>query len=115
MKAQKARKPSKAELEAHLRELEREYELARMGLARGFITALAGMLGVVVTTLAALVPVLVLSREWISGLHLVAIIGILATALVIYFAFVFGRAARIQAEISQTKKRLDVEVGRKVR
>ena len=45
----------------------------------------------------------------------VAIFGILASAIIVYFAFVFGRSARIKAEIAKEKKRLEVEVGRKVR
>ena len=42
------------------------------------------------------------------------IIGILAAAIVMYFAFVFRRAARIKAEISATKKAIEIEAGNSV-
>ncbi|HLF82604.1 MAG TPA: hypothetical protein VI837_00350 [Blastocatellia bacterium] len=54
-------------------------------------------------------------RDVLSGTHIVIIFGILAASVVIYFSFVFGRAARLRAEITKTKKLIEVVSGDKVR
>lgn len=115
MSAPKSKKPRITELEIRLRELEKEYELATMGLSGGLKTVNSAILGVVATTAAAILAPVVAGVIWLSGTQLVIMIGILASSFVIYFALVFGRAARIKAEISETRKLLEIEAGKKVR
>ena len=66
------------------------------------------------TLLASAVVLVMTGKTFINGNQLVLIFGILATAVIIYFAFVFGRAARIKAKIEKEKKELHIEVGRKI-
>jgi DNA-binding Lrp family transcriptional regulator len=106
---------SATELKARLKELEREYELAREGLRSGFYkTAMAMVSGLVSLGVAAFVFV---SRGpgFIDGWQLIVIFGIMAVALVIYYSFVFGRSAKLRAEISKTKKLIEVSSGENVR
>ncbi len=98
-----------------LRELEMEYELATQGLIKGLPASIAAMLSGSLTILAAAVVLIMTGVELLSGSQLVVIIGILATAIIVYFAFVFGRAAKIKARIDKEKKEFEVEAGKKVR
>lgn len=106
---------SKNELEIRLRELEKEYELATRGLNAEFAMMRLAMLLVVILLLfggLSLIPVI---KEWISGFQVVIIIVVSIVSVLAYFALVFGRAARIQAELSETKKPIEIEIGKKVR
>ena len=105
----------KQELEAHLYALEREYDLAHDGLIKGKIFSLSAIASVLATMVIGLVAFLKQGNGFLNGNHIVAIVGILAFALIIYFAFVFGRAAKLRAEISKTKKQLEMVAGDKVR
>lgn len=98
-----------------LRELEMEYELATRGLTKGLPATFAAMLSGLMSLLATAVVLVMTGKTLLTGNQLVIIFGILATAIIIYFAFVFGRAARIKAQINKEKKELEVEVGRRVR
>ena len=108
--------PNKDEQEARLQHLEREYALATLGLnklsERGLPLVILGILG---TVIAGIIPLIWVGRTFLSGTHIVIIVGIVAASLMMYCAFVFGRAARIRAEISRTKKMLDIEAGDSVR
>jgi hypothetical protein len=92
-----------------------EYELATKGLTKGLPATLAAMLSGLMTMLAAGVVLVMTGKTLLSGNQLVMIFGILAVAIIIYFAFVFGRAARIKAQITREKHELQVEAGKKVR
>lgn len=107
------------ELEARLNTL--NHELSMAGLSQGLRMALAaGLSGLITIIIAFIGFVIALSSstgkgvQFISGWQIVAIIGIFVAGLIIYFAFVFGRRARIKAEISQTIKQLEIEAGEKV-
>jgi nitrate/nitrite transporter NarK len=106
---------SKKELELRLKELEHEYALARAGLTMGIWGAGGVMLSGLATMILALIPIIVVGKMFLSGTHLVIIFFILAAAVVIFFSFVFGRTAKIRAEISETKKLLELSSGDKVR
>lgn len=45
---------------------------------------------------------------FLSGHHLVALVAIVAVAFVAYFSFVFRRTTKLRAEISETKKLLEM-------
>src|SRR6185369_5156411 len=108
---------SKRELEIRVRELENEYAytLSLAGLGKGMITTIMAMVSGLLTLIAALIAFLWSGPGFLSGTHLVIIFGILAAAIIIYFSFVFGRAAKIRAEISETKKLIEVSSGDKAR
>jgi len=111
----RARTRNKAGLEERLRQLELEYELAREGLAKGRTATIAVILSGLATLIIAVVPLIWRGKEFLSGTHIVIIFSVLAIAVVVYFSFVFGRTARIRAEISETRKMLDVASGKSVR
>jgi len=98
-----------------LRELELEYELARLGLRKSLTGALLAASYGLMSLLALAVVLVMTGVQLFGGNQLVAIFGILALAVIIYFVIVFGRTARIQAEIGKEKQRLEVEIGKKVR
>jgi hypothetical protein len=111
----KAKPLSKKELEIRLKELEHEYELARAGLAKGIWATGGAMLSGLLSLAIAVIALIWTGKEFLTGTHLVIIFFILAAAIVIYFSFVFGRTSRIRAEISETKKMLEMSSGDKVR
>lgn len=98
-----------------LRELEMEYELATKGLTKGLPATFAVMLSGLMTLLGVAVVLVLTGETLLTGNQLVMIFGILATAVIIYFAFVFGRAARIKAQINKEKKEFEVAAGKMVR
>ncbi|MCX5643536.1 MAG: hypothetical protein NTZ17_02450 [Phycisphaerae bacterium] len=106
---------SKEELELHLKGLEREYELARLGMIKGQGATRMGVAGALVTTVLSFTAFFLTGKSLLTGTHLVIIVLIIAASLVIFSSFVFGRAARIRAEISKTKKSLEIVSGDKVR
>jgi hypothetical protein len=91
------------ELEIQLRHLEEEYSLAKSGLRGGLITSTIAILGVIFSFSTASAKMQIL-----SGNNLVAIVGIVAAAIVIYFSFVFRRLAAVKLEISKTKIALEM-------
>jgi hypothetical protein len=108
---------SKRELETRVRELENEYAytLSLAGLGKGMITTMMVIVSGLLTLIAALIAFLWSGPGFLSGTHLVIIFGILAAAIVVYFSFVFGRVAKIRAEINETKKLIEVSSGDKAR
>lgn len=50
-----------------------------------------------------------------SGQQLVILFALMIFGLVIYFSFIFGRAAKLRLEITKTKKSLEVSSGDNVR
>jgi hypothetical protein len=106
---------SKRELELHLAELKEEYSLARMGLAKGGLTVMTAIVGLVCTLGVSLFAFLKRGEGFINGNHYVALVLIVAFAAVIYFSFVFGRTAKLRAEISETRKLLEMSSGDSVR
>ena len=111
-------KSSNDELEARLEELEKleaEYwKLAMAGLGKGLIFSFGGFIMIIALVVIALLAIIRTGIALLTGNHLVAIIGILFAFLLLYFAFVFGRVAKIRAEISKTKKQIEVEAGESV-
>jgi hypothetical protein len=101
-------KLSENELRVKLRELEEESRLSRSGLYVGGISAMCAMFAVLASfSIDAKMAV-------VSGNHLVMIVGIVAGAIIVYFSFVFRRAARVRMEISKTKTALEMGSGEKV-
>ena len=88
-----------------------EYDLAKMGLSKGRLMTLS----LIVVGLISMMGVLFRPQSGVTGTHLVVIYAIIAFALVIYFAFVFGRVANLKAEITEKKKLLEMKAGDKVR
>jgi len=108
-------KPIEIEKSENLIELELEHKLAYNGLIKGMKAASAAMLSGFFTLMASGVVLIVSNKELLTGIQLVLIFAILATAIIIYFAFVFGRAAKIKVEISKEKKKLEVDSGKTTR
>lgn len=101
---------TKKELEVQLAALKEEYRLASNGLIIGTILTLGVMASMVLTKFAPLVK-----EGLLSGTHLVLMVLICAFAVVIYFSFVFGRAAKLRAKITEKEKLLEMSSGDKVR
>lgn len=110
---------SQKELEIRLYQLEKEYELATRGLNLDFAAIRFMAVLIAASTLTLLLikglSLIAAIKDWISGFQVAAIIIVTVLSILAYFALVFGRAAKIRAEISQTKKRIEIEVGKKVR
>ena len=109
------RKPTRAELELRLEELKAEYDLARTGLMKGFLGTIGAMISGLGTLVISVVAFMKTGKDFLTGNHIVIIFGILAVTILIYFSFVFGRAAKIKTEITKTKKLLEMSSGDKVR
>ena len=89
-----------------LRQLESEYGLATRGLAaRAPKTYAAIIIGFLIFLVAALL-LAATGKQLFSGWPLVWVFGIIATALLIYYSFVYMRACKLKAEIAKEKKRL---------
>jgi len=67
------------------------------------------------TLAAALYAFVAVGPGFLSGDNLVFIFGMMIAALVIYFSFVFGRAAKIRMEVSKTKKLIELASAENVR
>lgn len=106
---------SSDELKAKLDELRMEYDLARTGLTKGIFATGSAIVAGLISLGGGLYAFVKKGPGFLSGIHLVFIFAIMAAALVIYFAFVFGRTARVRAEINETKKLLEISAGEKVR
>ncbi len=106
---------SKSEIEVRLEELEYEYSLAKTGLLKGgFATVLAFLAGIM-SLGAALYAFLKKGPGFISGNHLIVMFALMIGALIVYFSFVFGRAAKLKMDIRKQKKLLEISSGDNVR
>jgi hypothetical protein len=84
--------------------------MLKSGYATLYMSILA-LVGLVLTFVARFYR----DRELFYGIHVVMLVLTVAAALIMFSSFVFGRAARIKAEISKTKKQLEMVAGDKVR
>lgn len=91
------------ELEIKLRHLEEEYALSRAGLRGGLITSTIAIVGVIASFVVPSAKM-----DILSGNNLVAIVGIVAAAIIIYFSFVYRRLAAVKLEISKTRIALEM-------
>jgi len=97
-----------------LRQLEWEYQLATRGLAaRASKTYAAIIIGFWIF-LAATLLLAANGRQLFRGWPLVWVFGVIATAMLIYYLFVYTRACRLKAEIAKEKKRLELAAGKLV-
>ena len=97
---------SEQELRLRLEHLREEYKLARQGLFGGLITS--GMAIVALTITAGI-------KIGFMGSSYVWLVLIAASAIVIYFAFVFGRIASIRTKITKTQLSLNIVAGQNAR
>lgn len=102
-------------IELKIRQLELEYDLANKGLAKGQTSTILVLLSGLTTLLASSVVLVLTSIPLLTGQQLVFIFGILSFSIIIYFAFVFGRAAKIRIEIENEKKKFEIEAGGKAK
>jgi CheY-like chemotaxis protein len=103
------------ELHLELTRLEREYELARLGLGKSQNVTGMGIVSVLITMLLAFGASMWGARSFLSGMEIVIIVAIVAIGLVAYMAMVFGRAARIKGRITDKEKELEMVLGDDVR
>jgi hypothetical protein len=103
------------ELKARLEELRHDYDLSRTALIKGGYITYAAFASALATIGMGLYAFLQKGEGFLNGSHFIAIFLILAASLIIYFSFVFGRQAKLRAEISRTKKLLEVSSGESVR
>ena len=97
-----------------LRQLETEYQLAARGLAARAPKTYATM---IVGFSIFLVVALVLAangKQLFPGWPLVWVFGVIATAVLIYYSFVYRRACKIKTKIAKEKKRLELAAGKLV-
>jgi hypothetical protein len=97
---------SKQEQLLQLEHLREEYRPARQGLFGGLVTSAMAIIGLTVTAGMKLASL---------GGYYVWIVLIAACAIIVYFAFVFGRIARIKTKISKTQMELGMEAGANTR
>ena len=90
-------------MKTRLKELQHEYTLAHEGLTKGFKGTTGAMISVSITLIVALIGFLITGSGFLSGNHIVIIFGILAATVIVYFSFVFGRAAKLHAEIQKQR------------
>ena len=95
-----------------LRQLETEYQLAARGLAaRAPKTYAVMMVGFSIFLVVALV-LAANGKQLFPGWPLVWTFGVIATAMLIYYLFVYIRACRLKVEIAKEKKRLELAAGK---
>jgi hypothetical protein len=94
-----------------LRQLEMEYQLATRGLAARAPKTYASI--IVGFSIFLLVSLLLAAsgKQLFPGWPLVWLFGIIAAAVLIYYAFVYTRACKLKAEIAKEKKRLELAGG----
>ena len=95
-----------------LRQLESEYRLATRGLAARAPRTYAAMIIGFLVFLAAALLLAATGKQLFPGWPLVWVFGIIATAVLIYYSFVYRRACKLRAEIAKEKKRLQFSDGR---
>lgn len=103
--------PRKEELELQLKRLENERELSLAGLLKGSTTAIAAMVSVLATIGLAILSVALTDTSVISGTHIVIIAALVVFGLVAYFSFVFRRRVKLNAEIEETRAKLELLTG----
>ena len=106
---------TREDLEVRLEELRHEYDLAKTALVKGGFMTMGAFASGLATLGIGLYAFIQKGEGFLSGNHFVFIFLILAFSLVIYFSFVFGRQAKLKAEISKTKKLLEMSSGESVR
>ena len=108
-------KKTEAEVRARLKELEHEYEheIVKMGLIKGLNSVLATIIALILTIIASLIPIIFVGREFMSGTHVVIIVALVIVGVLGYFFLLFGRVGRLRAEITSTKKLLEIVQGQK--
>ena len=95
-----------------LRQLEMEYQLATRGVAaRAPKTYAAMIIGFLIFLVAALL-LAANGKQLFPGWPLVWVFGIIATAVLIHYSFVYRRACKLKAEIAKEKERLQFGYGR---
>jgi hypothetical protein len=98
-----------------LRQLESEYQLMTRGLAaRAPKTYAAMIVGFSIFLVAALV-LAANGKQLFPGWPLVWGFGVIATAVLIYYSFIYRRACKLKADIAKEKKRLELGAGKSVR
>ena len=98
-----------------LRQLEMEYKLATRGVAaRAPKTYAAMIVGFSIFLISALV-LAATGKQLFPRWPLVWVFGIMGTAVVIYYCFVYRPAFKLKAEIAKEKKRLELAAGKSVR
>ncbi len=110
-----SRPKSEDELRARLEELKLEYEVARLGLEKGGRAVNLAFVSGIITLAFGAITFITAGVAYLSGSQFIVIVLILALSLIIYFSFIFGRVARLRAEITKTKKSLEISSGDKVR
>ena len=95
-----------------LRQLEKEYQLATRGLAAKAPKTYAVMIVSFLIFLAAALLLAANGKQLFPGWPLVWLFGIIATAVLIYYSFVYTRACKLKAEIAKEKKRLQLAAGK---
>ena len=97
-----------------LRQLETEYQLAARGLAarapKTYAVMMVGLSIFLVVTLLLAAN----GKQLFPGWPLVWTFGVIATAMLIYYLFVYIRACRLKVEIAKEKKRLELAAGKSV-
>ena len=94
------------------RQLEMEYQLATCGLAaRAPKTSAEVIIGFSIFLAVALL-LAANGKQLFPGWPLVWLFGVIAIAVLIYYAFVYTRASTLKAEIAKEKKRLQLAAGK---
>ena len=97
-----------------LRQLEMEYQLATRGIAarapKTYATMIVGFSIFLVVTLVLAAN----GKQLFPGWPLVWVFGVIATAVLIYYSFVYRRARNLKAKIAKEKKRLELAAGKLV-
>jgi len=97
-----------------LRQLEMKYQLATRGLAtrapKTYATMIVGFSIFLVVSLVLAAK----GKQLFPGWPLVWVFGVIATAVLIYYSFVYRRACKLKAEIAKEKKRLELAAGKLV-
>ena len=109
------REHDREQLELQKLRLEREYELAKMGLGLSGTASSLGAGSVLIIMMLGFGATMWGTRTFLSGTQMVAIVVVVAIGLVAFAAMVFGRAARLKARISKTEKELEMVLGDDVR
>lgn len=89
-----------------LRRLESEYRLATRGLAARAPKTYAAIIIVFLIFLVIALLLAASGKQLFPGWPLVWFFGIIATAGLIYYFFVYRRACKLKAEMAKEKKRL---------
>jgi len=94
-----------------LLQLEMKYQLATRGFAaRAPKTSAAVIIGFSIFLVVALL-LAANGKQLFPGWPLVWLFGVIAIAVLIYYAFVYTRACTLKAEIAKEKKRLQLATG----